>query len=135
MEQNALKMLAKYRIIITCVFLIGFCTSIDIYLWRFDNNCLPIKQMRIWYNSTLLIFFLYTFIDEILSYKSYLHQQYNFICKITIFINIILVLFTHMDIINSLWQKWLMFNGAVIVAVITITSSAFRHGTFSNNDY
>ena len=128
-------MSAKYRIAISALLLVGFCASIDLYLWRFDHDCLPIQQMRLWYNLTLGIFFGYTLIDEICGYKSYLHQQYNLICKLSILLNIICVILTHMNLTDTLYQRWIMFNGSVVATVIIITSSCFRYGTFSNNDY
>lgn len=128
-------MSAKLRVAISVLFLVAFCGSIDIYLWRFDHDCLPIKQMRIWYNTTLAVFVLFFIMDELFGYKSYLHQQYNLICKITTLLNIILVLLTHMDIIDNLFYKWLMFNGSVIATAIIITLSCFRHGTFSTDEY
>jgi hypothetical protein len=133
-ERDVLQTLDKMRAVICAIALILFCASMNTYIYRIDHNCLPIKEMRLWYNYTLGGFILFYIIDELFGYKNYIHENLNLICKFTSVINIILVIINHQDIMTNPLEKFLLFNGAILAVTIMILISGGRHGYFQNNN-
>lgn len=74
---------------------------------------------------------LFYFIDLKIGIESWWHEQFNNICFLTVILNYVLIIFNHHEILTDPIDKFLCFNGSVIVTSIMILISGGRHHAFN----
>lgn len=69
-------------------------------------------------------------LDMKAGFETFLHEQFNFICILSVITNIVIIILTHHTILKTPIQTFLSFNLGILLisSIILITGS--RHGYF-----
>jgi hypothetical protein len=89
---------------------------------------MTVKECKVFYNCITLCMLLFVSFDYRNGFYSYWHLQFNAACFISLVINYILIILTHLQIINSPKDMFILFNGLIFVSTIVLFISLGRHG-------
>lgn len=118
------------RCIVAICFLMAYVASIDLYTVQYATHQLEPFMMKTWWNASnagIIIFFI---IDETFGFETYLHKQFNHLCKYSLLLNILIVIFTCQSIITNPFMALYVLDGSVFIASVIILINGLRHDIF-----
>jgi hypothetical protein len=71
-------------------------------------------------------------LDELLRYKTWLHEQFNIIGKISVLVNVFLITFTYQLHLKSPVLAFTVYNSAVCIATIIILFTGIKNDIFKD---
>lgn len=107
------------------VILVLYVAAINYYIATLGG--IPIRYSKLIYNCATGLTVAFLFIDTPVEY---LHKQVNKINKVSLSINFIIIIFTHLLIISDPTNMLLLFNGSIFVTTLMIFVSGWQHGYF-----
>jgi hypothetical protein len=122
----------KARVFITitvlCVYVIGF----NFYLYELTHHFWSHRQKTLLYNTLTLSMLLFYFLDLKTGIVSYFHEQFNNVCYLSVIINFIIIILTHLTILEQPLFIFISFNSGMFIATLMLAIAGARHGTFNN---
>lgn len=113
---------------LTIGILIVYLVLFNYYIYELTLPDMPIECKKLFYNYITLGMVVFTFADIKAGFVSYLHEQFNNICILSVVINFILIILTHHTILQNPIPMFFAFNGSVFAVTVMIGFSIIRHG-------
>lgn len=100
----------------------------NFYIYELTRTWFTPEGKRLFYNYLTMGMVGFTFADIKAGFVSYLHEQFNNICILSVVINFILIILTHHTILQNPIPMFFAFNGSVFAVTVMIGFSIIRHG-------
>ena len=122
----------KVRVFITVAILCAYLIAFNFYLYELTHHLLSHRRVSLLYNAITLCMLLFYFLDLKNGIVSYFHEQFNNICFLSAIVNFIIIILTHLTILEKPLPVFISFNGGMLIAALMVAISGARHGSFDN---
>lgn len=120
------------RTIITAFVLLIYVILFNLYLYELTLGTLSYRRTKLLYYYITLGMLLFFLIDNKIGIRSFLHEQFNILCIISVIFNYIIAILCYHKILYNPMTVFVSFNGGILIATIMVLISGGRHGIFKD---
>lgn len=118
------------RTLLTIIALILYVVAFNYYLYELIRTDFSHRSKVLLYNYSTLSMLVFFVLDLKAGFESSIHEDFNFVCILSVIINFITIILTHLTIISNPLPTFLSFNIGILIATLMILISGARHGYF-----
>lgn len=123
------------RTVITIIALTTYLIAANFLIWRLGYGCkdaVSVIHNKEWLIESWVFISTFALIDEWCKYTTFLHKQFNHLCKLALILDFIIYLLIYLQVLKSPVEQFIYFNGSMLAVTVMILISGLRHGTFTD---